>query len=99
MNIAIKPSDLWYRYPRNKATRDLPRFSGKLDATPFDRNNLYEVVPMLEAVMDALQTRDQGILRELEELLNSFMPACLATRGEVHDFLLESMREVLRQDV
>jgi hypothetical protein len=99
MNITIKPSDLWYRYPRNKASRALPRFSGKPDATPFDRNNLYEVVPMLEAVMDALQTRDQGILRELEELLNSVMPACLATRGEVYDFLLESMREVLRQDV
>jgi hypothetical protein len=54
---------------------------------------------MLEAVMAALQTREQGILRELEELLNSVLPVCLVTREEVYDFLLESMREVLRQDV
>ena len=54
MAVSIKPSDLYYKYARKKATRDVAKFAGKPDAHPFDRDDLYEVIPMLEAVMDAL---------------------------------------------
>lgn len=99
MGITIKPSDLWYRYKRKKETRDRPRFeAGKPDAHPFDADNLYEVIPMFEAVMDTLERNDEHVLRELEEILNRGVPGFLSRRDEVYDYLLGSIREVLRED-
>ena len=63
MDISIKPSDLYYRYPRKKETRDIPKFSGKPDANHFDRYDLYEVIPMYEAVMNALGSCDNDVFR------------------------------------
>jgi hypothetical protein len=92
MGITIKPSDLWYRYARKKETRELPQFTGAPDAHPFDANNLYE------AVMNAVGADDEHVLRELEEILNRGLPGFLNRRDEVYDYLLGSIREVLRED-
>ncbi|MGE4543989.1 MAG: hypothetical protein AB7D06_07770 [Pedobacter sp.] len=98
MDVSIKPSDLWYRYARKKETRELPQFTGAPDAHPFDANNLYEVLPMFEVVMNTLGTNDEHVLRELEEILNRGVPGFLTRRDEVYDYLLGSIREVLRED-
>lgn len=95
MGIAIKPSDLYYRYPRKKETRELPKFSGKPDANPFDRYDLYEVVPMYEAVMDALGNDQQDVLQKMEEVLNTEVPAFVQTREEMYDCLLMVMQGLL----
>lgn len=62
MGLAIKPSDRQYRYPRKKDTRELPKFTGLPDPNPFDRDDLYEVIPMFEAVMDELGNDDGAVL-------------------------------------
>ena len=62
MGIAIKPSDLNYKYPKNIIDRERPKFTGKPDPAPFDRDDLYEMLPMLEAVMDALAMLIQPLL-------------------------------------
>jgi hypothetical protein len=95
MGIQIKPSDLQYRYPRKKATRELPKFSGKPDPHPFDRDDLYEVIPMFEAVMDALGSNDGAVVHRLEELLNNEVPRFITTREQVFDCLVETMRGLL----
>jgi hypothetical protein len=95
MGVQVKPSDLQYRYPRKKATRELPKFSGKPDPHPFDRDDLYEVIPMFEAVMDALDSTDGAVVHRLEELLNNEMPRFIVTREQVYDCLLETMRGLL----
>jgi len=95
MGIAIKPSDLYYRYSRKKETRELPKFSGKPDSNPFDRYDLYEVVPMYEAVMDALGSDEQEVLQKMEEVLNNEVPAFIQTREEMYDCLLLVMQGVL----
>ncbi|MCM2264090.1 MAG: hypothetical protein NDI73_02750 [Desulfuromonadales bacterium] len=95
MNIEIKPSDLYYRYQRKKATRDLPKFSGKPDPHPFDRDDLFEVIPMLAAVMDALGSTDGRVLHRAEEVLVKEMPGFIRTREEVFDCLVAAMRELL----
>lgn len=95
MGVSIKPSDLQYRYPRKKETRELPKFSGKPDPHPFDRDDLYEVIPMFEAVMDALGTADGRVLHRLEEILNTDIPRFIDTREEIYDCLLGAMRDVL----
>ena len=96
MGVTIKPSDLQYRYPRIKETRELPKFRGLPDPHPFDRDDLYEVVPMFEAVMDELGTLDGRVLHRLEEILNSRIPRFIDTREEIFEALVEMMREELR---
>lgn len=95
MTITIKPSDLYYKYPRKKATRDDPKFAGKPDSLPFDRDDLYEVIPMLEAVMNELGSTDGRVLHRAEELMINEMPGFISTRDEVFDCLVVVMREEL----
>lgn len=98
MAIVVRPSDLKYRYPRNVARRDEPKFAGLPDPAPFDRDDLYEILPMTAAVLDALGREDARTLHLLEDLMIREMPRFLATRGEVFDFLLHSAEIVLSDD-
>jgi hypothetical protein len=92
MKLKINPSDLYYKYPRNKEARDQPIFTGKPDAAPFDKDNQYEVIPMLEAVMNEIGSRDANVLVKVEELLIYQMPNFLKTREEAFDYLSETMK-------
>ncbi len=93
MGVQIKPSDLYYRYPRKKETRDLPKFTGLPDPLPFDRNDLYEVLPMFEAVMNELESVDGAVLHRIEALLNDYVPHFISSREEIFRCLVEMMRE------
>lgn len=92
MRIHIKPSDLYYRYRHKKETRNLPKFRGKPDPMPFDRDDLYEVLPMLEAVMDEIGSGDGLILEKLEEMMLLKMPGFISSREQVFDFLVDFAR-------
>ena len=96
MGIEIKPSDLYYRYPRKKESRELPKFVGKPDPRPFDRYDLYEVVPMFEAVMDALGSQDQDLLQRIEENLDK-MPGFISTREMIFDALIDGVKDFLER--
>lgn len=95
MAIEIKPSDLYYKYPRKKEFREQQKFTGKPDSIPFDRDDQYEVIPMLQAVMDSLSTKDGAVLEKLEEMMIHQMPAFIHTREEVFDFLIALVQERL----
>lgn len=95
MEIIVKASDLKYKYPKDTANRHLPKFSGKPDPAPFNRNDLYELLPMLSAVMAALETDDGRILHMLEDILNEDLPRFITTRESVFDFLVHTARENL----
>jgi len=97
MGIRIKASDLYYRYPKDTGRRHERKFGGKPDPTPFSRDDLYEVLPMLECVMDALATDDGRLLHEIEEIMVRRMPSFIVTREEVFDFLVGSMGDMLGQ--
>jgi len=96
MDIVIKPSDLKYKYPKDIQNREEPKFSGIPDSTPFNRDDLYDIIPMMEAVMTALESSDGRVLHLLEDILNE-MPRFFATREEVYACLLETAREHLSQ--
>jgi len=90
--ISLKASDLKFRYPRNISQREEPKFSGLPDPTPFNRHDLYEILPMLSAVMDELGSIDGDLLHLIEDILNK-MPGFIRSREEVYDYLLGSARE------
>jgi hypothetical protein len=95
MGIEIKPSDLYYKYRRNKESRNEPKFTGKPDPHPYDRDDLYDVIPMLGAVMDELGCNDAKVLHRLEELAGDEMPQFMTRRDEVFDFLVAVMSDML----
>ncbi len=93
MPVNLKPSDLYYRYRHKKETRDLPKFQGKPDHHPFDRDDLYEVLPLLAAVMNELARQDGQILEKIEEAMLMQMPGFINTREQVFDFLVDFARQ------
>ncbi|RNC67693.1 MAG: hypothetical protein ED859_13555 [Desulfuromonadales bacterium] len=95
MGIALKPSDLYYKYPKDIPNRNTSKFSGKPDKELFNRDDLYEVLPMMEAVMDELGTNDGRVLNLLEDIMNTEMPRFIETREMVFDCLVETARERL----
>lgn len=95
MGIEIKPSDLYFKYRRNKEERDEPKFTGKPDPRPYDRDDLYDVIPMLAAVMDHYNCCDADVLHRLEELAGDEMPRFIRTREEVFDFLVAVVGDML----
>jgi hypothetical protein len=95
MGVQIKPSDLYYKYRRNKELRDEPKFKGKPDSSHYDRDDLYDVIPMLGAVMDELNCRDANVLHRLEELAGDEMPKFITRRDEVFDFLVNVLGDML----
>jgi hypothetical protein len=96
MSIIVKASDLKFKYPRDIPNRTEPKFTGLPDPAPFNRDDLYDVLPMMGAVMDELCSDDGEVLNMLEDLLNQ-MPRFIGTRGEVFDFLQGSARECLKR--
>lgn len=97
MGIIVKASDLYYRYPKETASRHLPKFGGKPDKTPFNRDDLYEVLPMLGAVMDHLGSDDQRILQMAEEIMIQQLPRFIDSREDVFDFLVGCMGDLLEK--
>ncbi len=98
MAIEIKPSDLYYKYRRNKELRGEPKFTGKPDSNSYDRDDLYDVIPMLGAVMDELNCRDAEVLHRLEELAGDEMPKFITSREDVFDFLVNVLEDMLGVD-
>jgi hypothetical protein len=96
MAIFVKASDLKFKYPRDVKRRHEPKFRGLPDPVPFNRDDLYDILPMMAAAMNELGSNDGRVLHLLEDILNE-MPRFVVTRGEVLDYLLGSARECLKQ--
>ena len=95
MAIQIKPSDLYYKYRHVKETQHDGKFAGKPDPHPYDRDDLYEVIPMFSAVMDYFNRDDAALLHRLEELAGDEMPRFIETREDVFDFLVAVVGEIM----
>jgi len=93
--IIVKASDLKFKYPRDIVNRDQPKFTGLPDPASFNRDDLYEILPMMTYVMNELESDDSEVLHLLEDLLNQ-MPRFITTRGEVCDYLFGSAKECLQ---
>lgn len=95
MGLNINPSDLKYKYPKAIETRHHPKFQGKHDTAPFNRDDLYDIIPLLEAVMNDLGREDARTLHFIEDLMNRDLPRFVSCRGEVFGFLTGCTREML----
>ncbi|MHB8056390.1 MAG: hypothetical protein ACYDHC_00700 [Desulfuromonadaceae bacterium] len=94
--IIVKASDLKFKYPRDVVNREKPKFTGLPDPAPFNRHDLYEILPILSAVMNELGSNDGEVLHLIEDVLN-VMPGFITSRGDVFDYLHGSALECLRR--
>ena len=85
--LVVKAFDLKFKYRKYVETRDEPKFSGLPDPAVFNRDDLYEILPMMGAVMDTLGTTDGRVLHFLEDLLNE-MPRFVSSREQVFNYLV-----------
>ncbi len=92
--LIVKASDLKFKYRKYVNQRDEPKFSGLPDPTPFNRDDVYEILPMMGAVMEQLQSDDGRVLHLLEDLLNE-MPRFLTSREEVYGYLVGCASDLL----
>ena len=97
MALKIYASDLKYRYPKVSETRFEEKITGVDDPAHFNRDDVYDILPMLEAVMNELRRDDALTLHFLEDLMNRDLPRCLRSRGEVFDFLTGCASEMLER--
>jgi hypothetical protein len=97
MGLNINASDLKYKYPKVTETRFQPKFQGKDDPEPFNRDDIYDILPLLEAVMDDLGRDDARTLHFVEDLMNRDLPRCVSCRGEVFSFLTGCTKEMLER--
>ena len=95
MPVIIKASDLKFRYPRDIARREEPKFTGLPDPSPFNRHDMYEILAMLTMAMNELGSDDGRELHLLEDVLN-VAPSFIITREEVFDYLIGTARECRR---
>lgn len=85
--LIVKASDLKFRYPKDLVRRHEPKFSGLPDPATFNRHDLYDILPMMGAVMAELGTIDGEHLHLLEDILNE-MPRFIISREEVFNYLV-----------
>jgi hypothetical protein len=97
MALCIKPSDLKYRYPRIVERRSELKFQGPDDPALFNRDDLYDIIPLLEAVLEELGRDDGRTLHCIEDLMNLELPRSITGRGEVFRYLCGTMREILTE--
>ena len=90
MGLKIKTSDLKYEYSDTATNGDNPKFSGKPDSILFNREEEYEVIPMLENVMDELGTKKKTGLHKLEDMIKDDLPGSTRKREDVFDWLVEN---------
>lgn len=85
--IVVKASDLKFKYRKYMETREEPKFIGLPDPLPFNRDDLYDVLPMMSAAMHELDTDDGAVLHQLEDFLNT-MPRFISSREETFSYLV-----------
>ena len=90
MGANFKSSDLKYTYSKTTTGRDNPNFAGKPDSALFNKKEEYEVIPMLNKVLDELNALSKEDLHRLEDLVRYELPGSIRSREKVFDWLVNN---------
>jgi len=91
MGVSINRSKLKYEYSKTVTNGDSPKFRGKPDSVLFNRQEEYEVVPMIEAVFTEINLDFISVLdlERMEDLIQNELPGNIRKREEVFDWLVD----------
>ncbi len=93
MAVKLNSSNLKYVYSKYAVNGDSPKFSGKPDILKFNRHEEYEMLPMIEKVMNDLNFSEAGDVHIIEDLIHTKMPSGTTSREEVYDWLINELKK------
>ncbi len=86
----IRLSSLSKSYLWRKEDKGDPKLQGEPDDSPFDITNGYEVIYMINNIMESMDTYSSQVVREIEATIHQF-PAQKPTQIELKQFIQEKM--------
>ena len=97
MGINLKTSYLAYKYSKTVTNGDSAKFRGKPDSILFNREEEYEVIPMLEKLLEEFGYNSSSDfedfkedLHKLEYMIEEDLPGKIRKRESVFDWLVEN---------
>ena len=82
----IRLSSLSHGYLWPKDGKDDPKLQGEPDDSSFDITNGYEVLYMIDYIMQGMDTYSSQVVREIEALIHQY-PLSLPTQMELRNFI------------
>ena len=92
MAIKLNSSNLKYTYSKYAVNGGGCEFRGKPDSIKFIRHEEYEMIPMIENVMNDLYLTDAGDVHIMEDMIHLKMPPDCISREEVYDWLVREIK-------
>jgi hypothetical protein len=92
MPVKLSSSDLKYTYSKFAVNGSGSPFKGKPDSTLFNRHEEFEILPMIEKVMNDLGFVDGADVHIIEDIIHTKMPANTNSRAEVYDWLIRELK-------
>lgn len=86
----IRLSSLWQGYLWPKEGKDDPKLQGEPDDSLFDIANGYEVVYMIDYVMEGMDTYSSKVVREIEAIIHQY-PTQEPSQIQIKEFIQRKM--------
>lgn len=92
MTVKLNSVDLKYVYSKYAVNGEHPKFMGKPDNIKFNRHEEFEMIPMIEQVMNDLHFNESGDVHIIEDMIHLKMPPECISREDVYDWLLNELK-------
>jgi hypothetical protein len=88
--MKVNSSDLQYKYSKTVTGDDSAKFRGKPDSSEFNRHEEYEVIPMIEHIMNHKSWSQKASIHKIEDLIKK-IPSNTRRRDHVFDWLVANL--------
>lgn len=96
VKVHTKPPMLKYKYRKVTADDGKPPFVGPPDSELFDRQEEYEVIMMLQKIVDDLDLKRKSDIYDLEDMIKLRLPINNRTREDVYCWLIQHFQKSSR---
>lgn len=92
MPVRLRSMDLKYSYSKFSVYGSISSFRGKPDTTIFNRYEEFEILPMIEKVMNDLSLVECADIHIIEDIIHTKQPSECKTREQVYDWLISEIK-------
>lgn len=90
MNLISKSNMAYRSYSWKKFEEGDPKITGKLDATSFDKKNGYEMLYILNKLVEIWKLEDRHNIRKIETMIYKFLPEERNKQEEVKNWVRDN---------
>jgi len=92
MPVKILPPNLKYNYLNTGEGNVIGMSTGEPDKIWFNRHFEYDMIPMIENVMNDLELRTVVDVHKIEDLIHTKLPAPVMKRERVYEWLISQLK-------